>query len=254
MAAARKLRQRRSRAAADAFLVEGPHATTEALAAGTFRVRELFVTPPAADRERELLRAAAAADVTVTLVTDRVLAALADTVTPQGVVAVVGATPHRLDDVLRRRPRHVVVLVGVADPGNVGTVIRTADAAGADAVVLTRGSVDPYGGKCVRASAGSLFHLPVVTGVPVEHAINALRTAGLQVLATTTDGTDLDTFTGLDRPTAWLLGNEAHGLPDGTTALVDAAVRVPIHGRAESLNLAAAAAVCLYATASAQRR
>jgi TrmH family RNA methyltransferase len=253
VADARKLRQRRQRAAADAFLVEGPHATAEALGAGAFTVRELFITPVAADRELDLLRTAAAADVTVTLVADRVLAVLADTVTPQGVVAVVGATGQRLDDVLRRRPRHVVVLVEVADPGNVGTVIRTADAAGADAVVLTRGSVDPYGGKCVRASAGSLFHLPVVTGVPVDHALSALREAGLQVLATTTDGTAIDDVADLDRPTAWLFGNEAHGLPAETADRADQRVRVPIHGRAESLNLAAAAAVCLYATASAQR-
>jgi RNA methyltransferase, TrmH family len=182
------------------------------------------------------------------------LAALTETVTPQGVVAVVAAPATTLDDVLRRRPRHVVLLVEAADPGNVGTVIRTADAAGADAVVLTSGSVDPYGGKCVRASAGSLFHLPVVSGIAVDKAVTDLRAAGLQVLATTTDGTDLDDIADLHRPTAWLFGNEAHGLSATTTALADRTVRVPIHGRAESLNLAAAAAVCLYATASAQRR
>jgi RNA methyltransferase, TrmH family len=254
VAAARKLRQRKQRAAADAFLVEGPHATGQALTAGTFAVRELFVTAGAAERERDLLRTAAAADVPVCLVTDQVLETLADTVTPQGVVAVVRTPRTSLDDVLRRRPRHVVVLVEAADPGNVGTVIRTADAAGADLVMLTSDSTDPYGGKCVRASAGSLFHLPVVTGIGLALAVERLKGAGLQVLATTTDGTDLDEVGDLARPTAWLFGNEAHGLPAEAVALADRTVRVPIHGRAESLNLAAAAAVCLYATASAQRR
>ena len=156
---------------------------------------------------------------------------------------------------LRERPALVTVLCGVADPGNAGTVIRTSDAAGADAVVLTRGSVDPYGGKCVRATAGSLFHLPVVTGVSPGPTVAALREAGLTVFAAALDGTDLETIptAELGRPTAWLFGSEAHGLDPATAAAADRQVRVPIHGRAESLNLAAAAAVCLYASARAQR-
>jgi TrmH family RNA methyltransferase len=147
------------------------------------------------------------------------------------------------------------MLCGVADPGKAGTVIRTADAAGADAVVLTRGSTDPFSGKCVRASAGSLFHLPVVTGVTVAPTVTALRNAGLTVLATTLDGDSIeeldDVLTG---PVAWLFGNEAHGLDPDVVAAADRAVRVPIRGRAESLNLAAAAAVCLYTTARVQGR
>jgi TrmH family RNA methyltransferase len=217
-------------------------------------VRELFVTSSAADRETELLRRAARADVAVTVVSDPLLADLAETVTPQGVVAVVSAPRLTLADAAGGRPRLVAVLVAAADPGNAGAVIRTADAAGADAVLLTEGSVDPFGGKCVRASAGSLFHLPVVTGLAVDDVLRQLRDAGLGVLAATLDGTSLDEVTDLDRPTAWLFGNEAHGLPADVVAAADHAVRVPIHGRAESLNLAAAAAVCLYASASAQRR
>jgi TrmH family RNA methyltransferase len=150
-------------------------------------------------------------------------------------------------------PRLVAVLHGVADPGNAGTVIRTADAAGADAVVLTAGSVDPYTGKCVRASAGSLFHLPVVTGVEADNAFPLLRATGLTVLATAADGTDdLDRLAddgGLVGPVAWVFGNEAHGLPTDVLAAADRTVRIPIRGRAESLNLATAAAVCLFATA-----
>jgi TrmH family RNA methyltransferase len=220
-------------------------------------VRELFVTPHAARRDVELLRRAAVDDVPVTLVTDRVITALGETVTPQGVVAVVG-TPHsRLDEVLRRRPKLVVALVDVADPGNAGAVIRTADAAGADAVVLTRGSVDPFNGKCVRASAGSIFHVPVVTGVSAPDALSLGSAAGLQTLAAVVgDGDSLDDLDDdvLSRPTLWVFGSEAHGLDDAVAGAADRRVRVPIHGRAESLNLAAAVAVCLYASARAHHR
>jgi TrmH family RNA methyltransferase len=220
----------------------------------SYVVRELFVTSTAADRETDLLRAAASRDVPVVLVDDRVARTLGDTETPQGVVAVVQQPRHRLDSVLAGGPRLVAMLCGVADPGNAGTVIRTADAAGADAVVLTRGSTDPYAGKCVRATAGSLFHLPVVTGVSAEPTIDSMRGAGLTVLATTLDGDSIDEVEDvLAGPVAWLFGNEAHGLDADVTAAADRRVRVPIRGRAESLNLAAAAAVCLYATVRAQR-
>ncbi|HYN93048.1 MAG TPA: RNA methyltransferase, partial [Pilimelia sp.] len=155
------------------------------------------------------------------------------------------------------RPRLVAVLAGIAEPGNAGTVVRTAEAAGARAVMFPDGSVDPYNGKCVRASAGSLFHVDVVRGGSAAEAVAALRAAGLVVLAADAHGAgDLDDLAdagALARPTAWLFGSEAHGLPADLLAVADARVRVPIHGRAESLNLAAAAAVCLYSSARAQR-
>jgi TrmH family RNA methyltransferase len=156
--------------------------------------------------------------------------------------------------VLARSPQLLVVLVEPNDPGNLGTIVRTADAAGADAVVLD-GGVDPYNGKAVRASAGSLFHLPVVD-YPTADLL--AMTGGMTTLATTGAGsTDLDRLADvgtLARPTVWLFGNEARGLPDPLISAADHSVRVPIYGRAESLNLAVAAAVCLYASARAQRR
>ena len=194
----------------------------------------------------------------VTHVTAPVLAALTDTVTPQGVVGVAALLDVGLDDALVGEPVLVAVLEAVADPGNAGTVLRTADAAGADAVVLTAGSVDPHNGKCVRATSGSLWHLPVVSGAALPDVVEALRRRGLQVLATSGAGTDdLDDLVdagALAAPTAWLLGSEAAGLSAEALALADRTVRVPLHGRAESLNLATAAAVCLYASARAQRR
>lgn len=221
-------------------------------------VEELFVTSLAAHRDRDVLRIAAADDVRVTLVSDRVVATLSDTVTPQGIVAVVRASTPTLADVLRRRPRLVAVLVGVADPGNAGTVIRTADAAGADAVVLTGDSVDPHNPKSVRASAGSLFHLPVVRVVDPLAVLAAVRDAGLVAAATSLDERARDLESAevrrqLAGPLAWVFGNEAHGLDDDVVSGCDLQVRIPIFGRAESLNLAAAAAVCLYASAYAQR-
>ncbi len=199
----------------------------------------------------------------MTLVSREVLAAMAETVTPQGVLGTAPLLDVPLADALAGAPRLVAVLEAVADPGNAGTVIRTADAAGAAAVVLTEGSTDPHGGKCVRASAGSLWHLPVVSGASLSETVAALHAAGLQVLATSgatgpdgRPGDDLDDLADagvLERPTAWLLGNEAAGLTDEALALADRTVRIPIHGRAESLNLATAAALCLYACARAQR-
>ncbi|MCW2666641.1 MAG: methyltransferase [Frankiales bacterium] len=251
--AVRRLHRRSAREAERRFVVEGPQAVREALAAGG--LLELYAEP---GRQPELERAAVAAGTPVVPVTAAVLAALGETVTPQGVVGVAALLDVGLDSALAARPRLVAVLDAVSDPGNAGTVLRSADAAGAGAVVLTAGSVDPHNGKCVRASAGSLWHLPVVSGAGLADTVAAAKGAGLQVLATTGGGQDdLDDLIDEGRlaaPTVWLFGNEAAGLGEQALALADRRVRVPLHGRAESLNLAAAAAVCLYASARAQRR
>lgn len=148
----------------------------------------------------------------------------------------------------------VVVLTEAQDPGNAGAIIRAADAAGADAVVLLRGSVDATSPKVVRSSAGSLFHLPVITGVTLDDAVAALHEADLAVVAADSRGA-LDLFDAdvvLEGPIAWLLGNEARGLPPEALSRADAVISIPVRGRAESLNVATAAAVCLYASARAQ--
>jgi TrmH family RNA methyltransferase len=239
------------------FLAEGPQAVREALAGGG--VEELFGTLEGYARNPELAEAALAAGVPVWPVTEQGVASLAATVTPQGVVAVCRFFHHNdLRPVLVERPGLIVVLAGIADPGNAGTILRTADAAGARAVVFPEGSVDPYNGKCVRASAGSLFHVDIVRGLPAAAVVSELRRAGLQVLAADAhaakDLFDLADAGRLSAPTAWLFGSEAHGLEPSLSAAADERVAVPIHGAAESLNLAAAAAVCLYASARAQRR
>jgi TrmH family RNA methyltransferase len=242
--AARRLQRRRDREETGRFLAEGPQAVREALAAGV--VVELFGTSEAVVRHPDLTKQ-------VTVATEQAVAALAETVQPQGLVAVCRQLDVPLDEALARQPSLVAVLVDVRDPGNAGTVLRTADAAGASTVVFAGQAVDPYNGKAVRASAGSLFHVDVVRARDAVETVHALTAAGLRVLAADADGeTDLDAAE-LDGPTAWLFGSEAHGLPDGLLAAADARVRVPIHGRAESLNLGAAAAVCLYSSARAQK-
>lgn len=179
------------------------------------------------------------------------MAGLADTVTPQGVVAVCSLVDVPLADALAGAPALVAVLVGVSDPGNAGTVIRVADAAGADAVILAGEAVDPHNGKCVRASTGSVFHVPIARA-PVDDVLAACRAAGLTLVAT--DGYAEDELTpgAVTGPTAWLFGSEAHGLPDEVKSAADMSLRVPIYGKEESLNLATAATVCLYASAWAR--
>lgn len=210
--------------------------------------------------------------VFVRAVTPEVLSAMTDAVTPQGMLAVCrlpdGATtpPPTFHDL-------TCVLVRVQDPGNAGTVVRAADAAGAQSVAFTAGSVDPFNPKAVRSSAGSLFHVPVLTGLDLDEFSTAAHAAGVTVLAadghadTTVDeladaallrhaGLDTPSSSAvlLEQPTVWLFGNEAQGLDEHERGLADAAVAVPLHGRAESLNVGTAATVCLYASARAQHR
>jgi TrmH family RNA methyltransferase len=262
VAAARRLTRRSGREQARAFLAEGPQPVREALALAVTRpgaVRTLFGTAEALARHADLDALARQAGVPVCPVTPRAAAGLSETTTPQGVVAVCRFLDVALPDAFAPPPPGLaVLLVGVRDPGNAGTVLRSADAAGAGAVVLAADSVDPYNGKVVRASAGSLFHLPVVREAGLTAAVDTARAAGLAVLAADVTGeADLDELADdgtLAGPTAWMLGNEARGLPSTAATLADARVRIPIHRRAESLNLAAAAAVCLFTSARAQRR
>jgi RNA methyltransferase, TrmH family len=257
VAAARALTRRAGREKAGRFLAEGAQAVREALrwaADGRGRVHELFVVDPATGASDELMTLANVVGVRVSPVTERAAAGLSETVTPQGVVAVCDLLDVSVASALAGTPRLVAVLVGVSDPGNAGTVIRVADAAGADAVVLAGNTVDPHNGKCVRASTGSLFHLPVARARSVPDVLAACSAAGLGLVAA--DGhadADLDAAE-LTGPTAWVFGSEAHGLPAEVVAAVGHSLRVPIYGSAESLNLATAAAVCLYATAWQQRR
>ena len=284
-----KLAGRPARLKTGRFVAEGPQAVREALLShradiqggGRGVVQEVFATQTCLDRLPEL--AELADGVSVRLATDEVIGAMATTISPQGIVAVCRIQEYDLDEVLASGARLIAVMCEVRDPGNAGTILRAADSAGADAVVLTASSVDIHNPKAVRSTAGSLFHLPVVTGVEFDFLMSAFRAHGLTVLAADGYGSvDLDRLqdesalrrltpqqTGGDAPetpaagssqphlensTAWLFGNEAQGLSDGQLADADYRVAVPVYGRAESLNVGTAATVCLYASARAQNR
>jgi TrmH family RNA methyltransferase len=239
VAAAARLKRRALRDEVGRFLVEGAQAVGEALGAPG-GLEALFVT----DELDELAVRARQAGVDVEAVSDRVMAALTSTVTPQGIVGVAARLDVGMDALADQGC--VVVLHEVRDPGNAGTVVRSADAAGATGVVFTASSVDVYNPKTVRASAGSLFHLPVVRDIDAIAAIDVLRGRGFRVLAMAADGQEDLYRADLSGPVAFVFGNEAHGLPPAAAALADATVRVPHVGAAESLNLAAAATVCLF--------
>lgn len=233
------------------FLAEGPQAVREAVRKPD-TVLEVFATHDAAHRHLGDL----SSEVPVTVVEPDVIAALSETVTPQGIVAHCRFVDVPVESIVSAAPRLVAICADVRDPGNAGTVIRCADAAGADAVLLGSHSVDPYNPKAVRASAGSLFHVPLGIDPDLEGLLAAVQGAGVQVLAAD-GGASTDLFAAeanglFDRPTAWLFGNEAWGLPEHVRSLADEVVSVPIYGGAESLNLATAAAVCLYSSARAQ--
>lgn len=289
-----RLAGRPARLRQERFLAEGPQAVREALILHAERVAagappvvdELFATGECLERHPEL--AGFDGGPAPRLVTEEVLAAMSSTVTPQGVIAVCAFVDVTLNEVLSGEPRLIAVLVEVRDPGNAGTILRAADSAGADAVVLTASSVDLYNPKAVRSTVGYLFHLPVVLGAELDTLLLALQGRGITVLAADGYGdVDLDVLQDgnarrvalppadqaadddggagrganadddgvarLEAPTAWLFGNEAQGLPSAVLDGADHRVAVPIYGRAESLNVGTAATVCLYASARAQR-
>ncbi|WP_411376078.1 TrmH family RNA methyltransferase [Arthrobacter sp. MPF02] len=272
-----KLAGRPARLKRGQFLAEGPQAVREALklhqerlAAGAPGVvTDVFASETCLDRFPEF--ESLAGGTSARLATDEVLAAMADTVNPQGIIAVCRFVDVALEEVLDGGPRLIAVLCQVRDPGNAGTVLRAADSAGADAVIFTASSVDIYNPKAVRSTAGSLFHLPVVVGADVAGLVAACKARGIGILAADGYGTlNLDALqdenarrrlTGggpesvydLAAPTAWLFGNEAQGLSPDELALADHRVAVPVYGAAESLNLGTAATVCLYASARSQQ-
>ena len=248
-----QLAKKDARSETGLFLLEGVQGLKEALAHPSLIV-ELFATEEAVERNSELFDALEDAGVSAQLASAQVLKAMCDTETPQGVVAVCRQLDVSLDSVLATRPRLIAFLSNVRDPGNAGTVLRAADAAGADAVVFSDSSVDIYNPKVVRSTTGSLFHLSIVKGVSIEVAITSFKESGLQVFAANGGGESLPELSVevLARPTVWVMGNEAWGFEESTLSLVDRQVGLPLYGKAESLNMATAASVCLYASAFAQ--
>lgn len=247
--------------------VDGPQAVRSLLSERPADARELFLTDAADAAHPELRELAERAGIRPRTAAEEIIRAMArsedadhgvdDVATPQGAIAVAARPADAWADALASLPAGgpltLLVLAEVRDPGNVGTLVRAADAAGADLVVLSTASADPWGPKAIRASAGSAFHLPVVTGAPLPELLAALAARGIAVAATS-GRADADLFE-LELPerVAWVMGNEARGVDDATLAAADLAVRIPLAGRAESLNVATAATVCLFETLRRRR-
>lgn len=248
---ARRLLQRSLRETDQLFLAEGPQACREAAKSG--HVKELFLTEEALERYADIADAVSATGVTPTVCTVEVIEQFSSTVTPQGMTAVVKTWDTELAEVFKPSAKLAVAMTAVRDPGNAGAVIRVADAAGADGIVFSKDSVDLFNPKVVRATVGSLFHLPISTGHELSDVIASAKANGMQVLAADATGVNLYQDVELSKPTLWVFGNEAWGIPSEVLDQVDQIVSIPIYGQAESLNLATASAVCLYASATAQR-
>lgn len=252
--AAAKLHRAAARRKANQFIVEGENSVEAAVSTGA--VTDVYVTEAALERYREIVLTATYMNVYVHPITDRAAKHLSDTTSSTGLFALCRPVLWTTGKALHGSPSLVSVPVETNDPGNCGVLMRLADAFGADAVIFAGETADPQSSKAVRASAGSLFHLPVARDPNIKDVLGQLRAQGLQILATAADGeVDLESSEAqelLAKPTAWLFGNEAHGLGDELLARADHRVRIPIRGRAESLNLATAASVCLYESAKAQ--
>ncbi|MDY3127353.1 MAG: RNA methyltransferase [Corynebacterium sp.] len=249
---AAKLHRAAARRKAGKFLIEGENAVDAAVSTGA--ARDVLVTEAAAEKYDYIVTAAGYMDVYVHPITDRAAQHLSDTATTTGIFALCEPCLWTAGKILASKPKLVSVPVLTADPGNAGTLIRTSDALGADGVIFAGETVDPLGGKVVRASAGSLFHVPVARELDVKGVLGKLRSAGLQILATVPHGDATIADIDLTKPTAWLFGNEAHGLSAELLDAADATVTIPLRGRAESLNLATAASICLYESAKAQSK
>ena len=250
VARARRLLKRGFRESDGAFLAEGPQACREGALAG--KVTQLFLTQEALDRYPEIVATVENSGAEITLCNSTVIEQFSSTVTPQGMTAVVRMWDQNPDAIFHASAKLVVALTAVRDPGNAGSVIRVADAAGADGVIMSSDSVDLFNPKVVRSSVGSLFHLPIAIGQNLAETISTARSNGMQVLAADSGGISLYGDANLAKPTLWIFGNEAWGIPKEVLELVDHVVSIPIYGQAESLNLATASALCLYASATAQ--
>lgn len=283
----RSLQQSSARKRNGLFLIEGPNSVFSALATSPEKIETLYLTPEAAERHTHItgllesfnergLKPFGKPIAQLTLATDEVISTISENA--QGVLAV-GRTPefgfgkqfetadqivdlaltHYDNNGVASGPFLIAILNNVRDPGNAGTVIRTADAMGADLVVLTGDSVEITNPKVIRSSAGSVFHgANVVPFKDLPALVAALKSRNWQVYAATGGRWPCkniyDDDLNLELPTAWIFGNEAWGLTDDDAALADEKVSIPIYGNAESLNLAIAAAICLFASSSAQRR
>lgn len=249
-----EVRNKRSRQRHNAFLIEGPHLLEMAANADCI-IRNVFFSESFIKKRdgQRLLKRLLTAGADIYMAKEHVMSKLAETETPQGILAVASYAPIDLNALTLRGKPLIVVTEGVQDPGNLGTIIRTSDAAGADAVVILPGTCDPFMPKSLRATAGSIFNLPVIFS-ETEDLIGWLKREGISLFVTDTGANKSIFDSDLHGPLALAFGNEAQGVSQRLRDMADMLIRIPIIGSAESLNVAASAAICLYETVRQRTR
>ena len=252
----RSLMLKQGRTRNGAFLVEGPQAVGEALRSKPEAIKTVLMTDIARVSHSDLLQLVLQTGTEFLEASDVDISRLSQAQSPQGVIAISRFIDVKLETLPTDQNAQFIFLNNIRDPGNLGNIIRTADAAGVAGVLLTSGSVDIYNPKVVRASTGSIFNVPIVTGVALEECIASLKQFGIRVIAADVSGrsiSDLEQQTIFHNAIVWLFGNEAHGLSNDDIAVADEVVSVPIFGRAESLSLQTAAAICVYQSSFARQ-
>ena len=241
--AAAELKQKKYRTQNGLYLAEGLRTAEEAVAYKA--VETLFYIATDDDRTMRLLEDAAMQNIKLVCVNENVMKKIADTETPQGIIAVCKMRQPKLETLLAGG-KMLLVLDRVGDPGNIGTMLRTADAAGIGGLVLLKGCADIYAPKTVRSSMGSLFHIPVLSGVSEQEFVSAAKKAGYDLLVTCLDGADNLYKADLSGRIAFVMGNEAGGVSETLLEKADKRVYIPMAGRAESLNVAMAAGIVMF--------
>ncbi len=245
----RRLTSQKGRKKEGKFILEGTRAVEEALAAD-WPVEAIFYTRQAAagEKVRHILAKAKARRINRQEISPVLCRGLADTETPSGIMALVKRFDYQLKDIFQNQPSLLVLADGIQDPGNLGTIIRSTDAAGAQGVIITKGTVDLYNPKVIRATMGSFFHLPVVMAGTLEELRDFMATFNLQLIAGQQKSPKLIKAVNLTLPTVLAVGNEAYGLSPEVLNLANHAVSIPMPGKTESLNAAIAISIMLYET------
>ncbi|HBG92005.1 MAG TPA: RNA methyltransferase [Nitrospiraceae bacterium] len=242
------IKNKRSKYKHAAFIIEGTHLVETALASGN-KINTAFFTDlfRAKKDGQKILREIGKKTDEIFEVTEQIMHKLADTETPQGIIATASYAGKNLEEIRFKLVPLIVAVDGVQEPGNLGTIIRTSDAAGADAVVILKGTCDVFMQKTIRATAGSIFNIPIIyTGT--DKFLEWLTLNGIMLIATALDSGKSIFDAGLKNPIAFVFGNEAHGVSSEIKRKTDLILKIPIFGKAESLNVSASVAVCLYET------
>ena len=240
------IKNKRSKYKHAVFIIEGPHLVETALASGN-KINTVFFTDSFRTKKdgQNILRETAKKTDEIFEVTGQIMNKLADTEIPQGIIATVSYAIKNLEEIRFKSVPLIVAVDGVQEPGNLGTIIRTSDAAGADAVVILKGACDAFMQKTIRATAGSIFNIPIIYP-GTDKFLEWLKSNGITLIATALDSGKSIFDSDLKKPIAFVFGNEAHGVSSEIKSKADLILKIPIYGKADSLNVSASAAVSLY--------